>query len=178
MIEIYAAEPLRRRECLYYLALGYYKLGNWDHAKRFNGQDLLPAAFCIASVRAAFSELTSDHVNSTTDLLLSKEPTNMQAQSLNSLIEAGVAKGMRGFLPPFLHSDADSDTSFLCSQRVTSVWPSREESLLSLVFSRRASSGRPEIKSSRCFYRRLTVCFLTTLCHCLTPSMYLLSPLL
>jgi hypothetical protein len=34
--EIYAAEPLRRRECLYYLALGYFKLGNWDHARRFN----------------------------------------------------------------------------------------------------------------------------------------------
>jgi hypothetical protein len=31
------------------------------------------------------------------DLLLSKEPTNMQAQSLNSLIEAGVAKGLSSF---------------------------------------------------------------------------------
>ncbi|KAL7409982.1 hypothetical protein BDY24DRAFT_401728 [Mrakia frigida] len=60
--EIYTAEPNRRRECLYYLALGYYKLGSWDNAKKFN------------------------------DLLLSKEPTNMQAQSLNSLIEQGVAK--------------------------------------------------------------------------------------
>ncbi|CDZ97387.1 mitochondrial fission 1 protein [Phaffia rhodozyma] len=60
--EIYAAEPQRRRECLYYLALGYYKLGSWDNAKKFN------------------------------DLLLSKEPTNLQAQSLNQLIDSGLAK--------------------------------------------------------------------------------------
>jgi hypothetical protein len=36
-IEIYRAEPTRRRECLYYLALGHYKMGNFDEAKRFNG---------------------------------------------------------------------------------------------------------------------------------------------
>lgn len=35
--EIYRAEPTRRRECLYYLALGHYKMGNFDEAKRFNG---------------------------------------------------------------------------------------------------------------------------------------------
>ena len=35
--EIYTAEPNRRRECLYYLALGYYKLGSWENAKKFNG---------------------------------------------------------------------------------------------------------------------------------------------
>jgi len=34
--EIYRAEPARRRECLYYLALGHYKMGNYDDAKRFN----------------------------------------------------------------------------------------------------------------------------------------------
>lgn len=34
--EIYRAEPTRRRECLYYLALGQYKLGNYEEAKRFN----------------------------------------------------------------------------------------------------------------------------------------------
>ena len=35
--EIYRAEPGRRRECLYYLALGYYKMGNYEDAQRFNG---------------------------------------------------------------------------------------------------------------------------------------------
>jgi hypothetical protein len=35
-VEIYRAEPTRRRECLYYLALGHYKMGNYDDAKKFN----------------------------------------------------------------------------------------------------------------------------------------------
>ncbi|KAF8552413.1 mitochondrial fission 1 protein [Imleria badia] len=60
--DIYRTEPTRRRECLYYLALGYYKMGNYADAKSFN------------------------------DLLLEKEPTNLQAQSLASLIEQAVTK--------------------------------------------------------------------------------------
>ena len=36
-IEIYRAEPARRRECLYYLALGHYKMGNFEEARKFNG---------------------------------------------------------------------------------------------------------------------------------------------
>ncbi|KAJ3561449.1 hypothetical protein NP233_g10189 [Leucocoprinus birnbaumii] len=60
--EIFRAEPTRRRECLYYLALGYYKMGNYDEANRFNG------------------------------LLLEKEPSNLQAQSLSQLIEKAVTK--------------------------------------------------------------------------------------
>ncbi|KAG0709276.1 hypothetical protein DFH29DRAFT_222665 [Suillus ampliporus] len=60
--DIYRTEPTRRRECLYYLALGYYKMDNFTDARSFN------------------------------DLLLSKEPTNMQAQSLASLIDKGVAR--------------------------------------------------------------------------------------
>ncbi|KAF9245230.1 hypothetical protein BU15DRAFT_41025 [Melanogaster broomeanus] len=60
--DIYRTEPTRRRECLYYLALGYYKMGNYADAKSFN------------------------------DLLLQREPTNMQAQSLASLIEQAVTK--------------------------------------------------------------------------------------
>ncbi|EGN96596.1 hypothetical protein SERLA73DRAFT_154104 [Serpula lacrymans var. lacrymans S7.3] len=60
--EIYRAEPTRRRECLYYLALGHYKMGNFDEAKKFNG------------------------------LLIEKEPTNLQAQSLGSLIDKDVAR--------------------------------------------------------------------------------------
>jgi len=60
--DIYRTEPTRRRECLYYLALGYYKMGNYADARSFN------------------------------DLLLEKEPTNLQAQSLASLIEQAVTK--------------------------------------------------------------------------------------
>ncbi|GHJ90195.1 hypothetical protein NliqN6_6597 [Naganishia liquefaciens] len=55
--EIYASVPDYRRECSYYIALGYYKLGNYGHARRFN------------------------------DLLLHVEPSNMQAQSLKALID-------------------------------------------------------------------------------------------
>lgn len=36
-VEIYRSEPTRRRECLYYLALGHYKMGNYEDAKKFNG---------------------------------------------------------------------------------------------------------------------------------------------
>ncbi|WFD03270.1 mitochondrial membrane protein [Malassezia obtusa] len=63
LTDIYRSDPPRRRECLYYLSLGHYKLANFDEAKRFNS------------------------------LLLEREPNNMQAQSLNALIEKGIAKG-------------------------------------------------------------------------------------
>jgi len=64
MIEIYKEAPGRRRECLYYLALGQYKLGHYNEARRYN------------------------------DSLLEKEPRNMQALSLKALIEDRVAKGI------------------------------------------------------------------------------------
>jgi len=65
--EIFRTSPERRRECLYYLALGNYKLGNYAEARRYN------------------------------DLLLDKEPTNLQAGSLRSLIDDKVAKeGLMG----------------------------------------------------------------------------------
>jgi len=60
--EIFRAEPTRRRECLYYLALGHYKMENYDQAKKFNA------------------------------LLLEKEPSNMQALSLAQLIEKAVTR--------------------------------------------------------------------------------------
>ncbi|KAI0343238.1 mitochondrial fission 1 protein [Trametopsis cervina] len=60
--EIYRAEPARRRECLYYLALGHYKMGNYEEANKFNS------------------------------LLLDKEPSNLQAQSLSGLIEKKVTR--------------------------------------------------------------------------------------
>jgi mitochondrial fission 1 protein len=60
--EIFRNSPERRRECLYYLALGNYKLGNYAEARRYN------------------------------ELLLDLEPQNMQAGSLKSLIDDRVAK--------------------------------------------------------------------------------------
>ncbi|CAG8499183.1 3401_t:CDS:2, partial [Acaulospora colombiana] len=57
LAEIFQDSPERRRECLYYLALGHFKLGEYTNAKQFNNQ------------------------------LLEREPTNLQAQSLKKLIE-------------------------------------------------------------------------------------------
>ena len=65
--DIFRASPDRRRECLYYLALGNYKLGNYAEAKRYN------------------------------DSLLELEQGNLQAGSLRGLIEDKVAKeGLMG----------------------------------------------------------------------------------
>ncbi|KAG7562272.1 hypothetical protein FFLO_02260 [Filobasidium floriforme] len=60
--EIYQTAPEYRRECSYYIALGYYKLGNYGMARKFN------------------------------DLLLHVEPSNRQAQSLKGLIDAAETK--------------------------------------------------------------------------------------
>ncbi|OCK99795.1 mitochondria fission 1 protein [Cenococcum geophilum 1.58] len=60
--EIFRNSPERRRECLYYLALGNYKLGNYAEARKYN------------------------------ELLLDLEPANLQAGSLQSLIDDRVAK--------------------------------------------------------------------------------------
>ncbi|KAI8635215.1 mitochondria fission 1 protein [Xylariaceae sp. FL1651] len=65
--EIFRVAPERRRECLYYLALGNYKLGNYAEARRYN------------------------------DLLLEKEPANLQAADLRRLIDDKVTKeGLMG----------------------------------------------------------------------------------
>lgn len=65
--DIFKTAPERRRECLYYLALGNYKLGNYAEARRYN------------------------------DALLEKEPGNLQAGSLRQLIDDKVSKeGMMG----------------------------------------------------------------------------------
>ncbi|KAF2010281.1 mitochondrial fission 1 protein [Aaosphaeria arxii CBS 175.79] len=60
--EIFRNSRERRRECLYYLALGNYKLGNYAEARRYN------------------------------ELLLELEPANLQAGSLKNLIDEKVAK--------------------------------------------------------------------------------------
>lgn len=65
--EIFRTAPERRRECLYYLALGNFKLGNYAEARRYN------------------------------DLLIEHEPNNLQAGSLRTLIDDKVAKeGLMG----------------------------------------------------------------------------------
>ena len=65
--EIFRNAPERRRECLYYLALGNYKLGNYAEAKRYN------------------------------ELLLEHEPANLQADSLRTLIDNKVSQeGLMG----------------------------------------------------------------------------------
>ena len=65
--DIFKTTPERRRECLYYLALGNYKLGNYAEARRYN------------------------------ELLLEREPGNLQSQSLRTLIEDKVSReGMMG----------------------------------------------------------------------------------
>jgi len=67
LTDIFRTTPGRRRECLYYLALGNFKLGNYAEARRYN------------------------------DLLLDKEPNNLQAASLRTLIDDKVAReGMMG----------------------------------------------------------------------------------
>lgn len=60
--EIFKTASERRRECLYYLALGNYKLGNYAEARRYN------------------------------DALLENEPGNLQAASLKQLIDDKVQK--------------------------------------------------------------------------------------
>lgn len=60
LTEIFRNSPERRRECLYYLALGNYKLGSYAEARRYN------------------------------ERLLELEPENLQAASLKSLIDGKV----------------------------------------------------------------------------------------
>ncbi|GBB95278.1 hypothetical protein RclHR1_02500027 [Rhizophagus clarus] len=67
LTEIYKDIPERRRECLYYLALGNYKLGRYAEARNYN------------------------------DRLIDAEPKNLQAQSLSNLIDQKVkSEGMMG----------------------------------------------------------------------------------
>ena len=67
MSDIYRQAPERRRECLYYLGLGNFKLGSYAEARRYNDQ------------------------------LLDHEPGNLQATSLRDLIDEKVQKeGLMG----------------------------------------------------------------------------------
>ncbi|KAJ3196294.1 mitochondrial membrane protein [Irineochytrium annulatum] len=65
--EIYRENPTRRRECLYYLSLGDFKLGNYREARKFN-----------------------EH-------LLQMEPRNSQALQLRKMIDEKVrSEGLVG----------------------------------------------------------------------------------
>jgi len=62
LTEIFRSSPERRRECLYYLALGNYKIGSYAEARRYN------------------------------ELLMDLEPDNLQAASLRELIDEKVQR--------------------------------------------------------------------------------------
>ncbi|KAJ3101994.1 mitochondrial membrane protein [Phlyctochytrium planicorne] len=65
--EIYKENPARRRECLYYLSLGNYKLGNYRDGRKYN------------------------------ETLLQMEPRNPQALQLRKLIDEKVrSEGLVG----------------------------------------------------------------------------------
>ncbi|KAI8848080.1 mitochondria fission 1 protein [Chytridium lagenaria] len=67
LLEIYRENPTRRRECLYYLSLGNYKLGNYRDGRKFN------------------------------ETLLQMEPRNPQALQLRKLIDEKVrSEGLVG----------------------------------------------------------------------------------
>lgn len=90
--DIYRAEPSRRRECLYYLALGHYKMGNYEEAKNFNGA-LVSRPLHLSLLKLFVYRNASISVA----LLLDREPANMQAQSLSGLIEKAVSRGASRF---------------------------------------------------------------------------------
>jgi fission 1 protein len=67
---------------LYYLSLGHYKIGNYDQAKGFNCE------FSFQNFAGpSFEQATA------TAQLLEREPTNLQAQSLDNLIEKALKQG-------------------------------------------------------------------------------------
>lgn len=61
LTDIYKESPMRRRECLYYLAIGCYKLGEYTMAKRY------------------------------ADALKSHEPDNQQAITLKAMIDKKIS---------------------------------------------------------------------------------------
>ncbi|KAI8147961.1 mitochondria fission 1 protein [Fennellomyces sp. T-0311] len=64
LTEIFHDSPERRRECLYYLAIGHYKIANYSEARKFNRE------------------------------LLKHEPRNEQARDLDRRIDEKVSSGM------------------------------------------------------------------------------------
>ena len=62
LTEVFKDSPQRRRECLYYLALGSYKLGDYSDSRRY------------------------------AEALVNHEPENSQALSLKRMVEDRIAK--------------------------------------------------------------------------------------
>ena len=140
VVDIYRSEATRRRECLYYLALGHYKMSNYDEAKKFNGECMM----------MRLSAVTPDTVR-TPALLLEKEPSNLQAQSLSSLIEKAVARGQKLIL---LRKCPTDDT--ICLQKGTLGWPSLGVQLLWAPSSSRVSFVEQFATSDFSFHSDLT----------------------
>lgn len=67
LTDIYKESPMRRRECLYYLTIGCFKLGEYSTAKRY------------------------------VDALVSHEPDNKQALALRTAVENKItSQGLKG----------------------------------------------------------------------------------
>lgn len=64
LTDVFKDSPQRRRECLYYLSIGTYKLGDYSDSRRY------------------------------ADALIQHEPENSQAIALKKMIEDQIAKGM------------------------------------------------------------------------------------
>ncbi|CCH44349.1 Mitochondria fission 1 protein [Wickerhamomyces ciferrii] len=62
LTDVFKDSPQRRRECLYYLSIGTYKLGDYADARRYS------------------------------DALVQHEPDNQQAQALQKMIEDQISK--------------------------------------------------------------------------------------
>ena len=143
LTEIYRSDPPRRRECLYYLSLGHYKMGNYDEARRFNGQfkstppplTLYPSR-PLTPTLPSISSIIPSALN-TVALLIEREPHNLQAQSLSQLIEKGVARGRQSYSPCTSHQTSPAHTHTLIfvifPQRATLAWPSSAVPLPSQV---------------------------------------------
>lgn len=94
---------MRRRECLYYMSLGYYRLGNYEEARKFNGAYLIFFQSNIYTLTFV-SQLA---------LLLDKEPGNLQAQSLGAIIDKAATRGKVLFLRPSSYIDAFASDSYV-----------------------------------------------------------------
>jgi hypothetical protein len=124
-VEIYRAEPARRRECLYYLALGHYKMGNFEEARKFNGvsnlllEDEIRAYRTRLNLSPAYRERTHE---SSSSVSWTTHRQGCSARSVPFLL----------FLKCTLHP---------CEQKATLAWPSLVEQQLSGPSSSQASYG-------------------------------------
>lgn len=112
-IEIYRAESSRRRECLYYLALGHYKMGNFEEARRFNG---LSPLIIVTSTYSYFSINSFSPIN--------REGANQYASSKPCFSDRRRRYTRFVYFLPVL-----GPNSHFHPQKATLVWQLREEQL-------------------------------------------------